>query len=284
MSSMTNDELTVAGIRSPTLLSGDASAAQAVVFLHGNPGSSRDWAGLVKEVGSFSRAIAIDMPGFGKADKPADFDYSVAGYATHLGRLLEVTKVERVHLVLHDFGGPWGLAWAAENRARVASITLINVGIMPGYRWHRMARLWRTPVIGELVMATTTRRGLKAALRATNPRGLPDPYLDEVAENFDAATRRAVLKLYRSTPDSRLADAEATDLGLQAIPALVIWGAKDPYVPVKFAEVQRQFFRVEQIVRLEHSGHWPMIDHPDAVRDAIIPFLRRQTSADPLIP
>lgn len=268
----------MAGIRSPALLSGDASAAQAVVFLHGNPGSSSDWAGLVEEVGSFSRAIAIDMPGFGKADKPADSDYSVDGYATHLGRLLKATRVERVHLVLHDFGGPWGLAWAAQNPPRVASITLINVGIMPGYRWHRMARLWRTPAIGELVMATTTPRGLKLALRKSNPRGLPDLYLDELADNFDAATRRAVLKLYRSTPDSRLA-AEATDLRLQAIPALVIWGAQDQYVPVRFAELQRQFFKVEQVVRLEDSGHWPF-DNPVAVKEAIIPFLKRRTSSE----
>jgi pimeloyl-ACP methyl ester carboxylesterase len=278
---MTRTELTVAGIRCPALVSGEQGDAQAAVFVHGNPGSSADWAGLIEETGRFSRAIAIDMPGFGKADKPADFDYSVAGYAAHLGRLLDVTGVERVHLVLHDFGGPWGLAWAAQNRARVTSITLINIGIMPGYRWHRMARLWRTPVIGELVMATTTRRGLKLALRKSNPRGLPDPYLEELADNFDAATRRAVLKLYRNTSDGSLAGAGVSDPGLQSVPALVIWGAKDQYVPVRFAELQREFFEVEQVVRLEDSGHWPMIDNPVAVKDAIIPFLRRRTASMP---
>src|SRR5690606_20216794 len=128
-----------------------------------------------------------------------DFDYTVNGYETHLGRLLDALKIDRVHLVLHDFGGIWGLAWAAQNLQRTASVTLINIGIMPGYRWHYLARIWRTPVVGELFMATTTRWGLKQSLRHGNPRGLPDTYFNELYDNFDAGTRRAVLKLYRNS-------------------------------------------------------------------------------------
>jgi pimeloyl-ACP methyl ester carboxylesterase len=45
-------------------------------------------------------------------------------------------------------------------------------------------------------------------------------------------------------------------------------------VPVRFAEVQRQYFDVKQVLRLEDSGHWPMIDNPAAVRDAFVPFLQ----------
>ena len=69
--------------------------------------------------------------------------------------------VRRVHLVLHDFGGAWGLTWAATHTASLASLTLINIGVMPGYRWHFLARIWRTPVLGEIFMATTTRFGFK---------------------------------------------------------------------------------------------------------------------------
>jgi pimeloyl-ACP methyl ester carboxylesterase len=57
---------------------------------------------------------------------------------------------------------------------------------------------------------------------------------------------------------------------------LVIWGVNDPYLSVRYAEMQREFFAVDRVVRLEDSGHWPMIDNPVAVRKAIIPFLRKQ--------
>jgi pimeloyl-ACP methyl ester carboxylesterase len=54
------------------------------------------------------------MPGYGQADKPTHFDDTVDGYARHLAASLDQLGVMQVHLVLHDFGGPWGLAWATE--------------------------------------------------------------------------------------------------------------------------------------------------------------------------
>jgi pimeloyl-ACP methyl ester carboxylesterase len=271
--------ITVAGIRSPILRAGAASSPDAVVFIHGNPGSSTDWTDLLEQVAPFSRAIAFDMPGFGQAQKPASFDYTVAGYAHHLGLILEQEQVERVHLVLHDFGGPWGLAWAAQNVGRVLSVTLFNIGVMPGYRWHYMARIWRTPLLGEMAMATTTRAALKLSLRVGNPRGLPDAYVDEMYANFDAGTRRAVLKLYRATGDvGAMGERLAAALQRRRLPALVVWGARDPYVPVRFAEVQREYFAVDRVVMLDDSGHWPMIDNPQAVREAVVPFLRAQVA------
>lgn len=148
---------------------------------------------------------------------------------------------------------------------------------MPGYRWHDMARIWRTPLLGELFMATTNRPGLKLALKHGNPRGLPEDYFNEIYASFDKGTRRAVLKLYRDTNDlGALSDRWVAPLVPLKLPALVIWGVHDPYVSVRYAEVQREFFAVDQVVRLEDSGHWPMIDNPVAVREAVVPSLRRQ--------
>ena len=83
------------------------------------------------------------MPGFGRADKPRDFPYTVPGYADFLDDALAELGIDRVHLVLHDFGGPWGMEWAARNPARVASVVLINTGVLVGYRWHILARIWQ---------------------------------------------------------------------------------------------------------------------------------------------
>jgi pimeloyl-ACP methyl ester carboxylesterase len=259
---------------------GNAQAREAVVFVHGNPGSADDWLDLIEHVSPLGRALAMDMPGYGRADKPADFDYTVAGYARHLGGLLDAEGVEHAHLVLHDLGGAWGLAWAAEHVGRVASLTLLNIGVLPGYRWHSMGRMWRRPLIGELVMALTTRAGMGFALRRGNPRGLPSAYLDNMFAHYDRGTKRAILAFYRNTDDmGAMTEAFGAALAPHRVPTLVLWGMQDPYVPVRYAEMQRRFFAVEEVRLLQDSGHWPMIDNPAATRDAVLPFLKQRLPA-----
>ena len=274
---MRETSVLIDGVRSPLLEVGPADAQEAVVFVHGNPGSTRDWDGLQRHVGEFARGVAMDMPGFGGADKPAQFDYSVAGYARYLGRLLVERGVQRAHLVMHDFGGPWGLAWAAANPQAIASVTCINTGVLLDYRWHYLARIWQTPVLGEVFMATTTKAGMRLLLRHGNPHGLPPEYFDHVFQTFDQGTRRAVLRLYRNTRDTKEPMQELADaLRPLDLPALVVWGAHDPYVGVEFAERQLRIFPRAEVEILPDSGHWPFADDPDAVSRVVVPFLRRQ--------
>ena len=63
------------------------------------------------------------------------------------------------------------------------------------------------------------------------------------------------------------------------IPALVVWGAQDPYLPVALAERQREAFPRAEVVILDESGHWPFADDPDSVGRAVEPFLREQVAA-----
>jgi pimeloyl-ACP methyl ester carboxylesterase len=151
---------------------------------------------------------------------------------------------------------------------------------MPGYRWHYLARIWRTPVLGEIFQATATRSGFRLLLKHGNPRGLPKPFVDRMYDDYDRGTRRAVLRLYRATSNpGAFADAFGATFRQLDVPALVIWGAADPYVPVSYAERQREFFRRARVVILERSGHWPFADDPEAVDAALVPFLRDQITA-----
>jgi len=271
--------IAVDGVRSLVRESG-GEQGEAVVFVHGNPGSSRDWLELAGQVSAFARVVAPDMPGFGQSDKPADFEYTVTGYARYLGGLLDVLGVSRVHLVLHDFGGPWGLAWAAAHPERLASVVLINTGALPGYRWHYLARIWRTPVLGELFQLLATRSGFHRLLKHGNPRGLPRDFVDGMYDDYDRGTRRAVLRLYRSTSDPNgLTEQLTAALRPVALPTLVIWGRHDPYIDVAYAERQREVFPAARVVMLEQSGHWPYADDPAAVASALVPFLRAQVGA-----
>lgn len=276
---MDTEDLLINGVRTPCVDAGGAGE-EAVLFVHGNPGSGADWYALATKAANFSRVIVPDMPGFGTAEKPADFNYTVDGYAGHLDALVKALGVTRVHLVLHDFGGAWGIAFAAANPERIASVSLMNIGILRNYRWHFMARIWRTPIVGELSMLTTTRFGFRQLIKLGNPRGLPLAFIDRMYDHFDRGTRRAVLKLYRATDDlSGAADAAINALRPQDIEALVIWGKADIYLPWRFAEAQREAFPRAHIVYFDDSGHWPFIDNPAAAEAHLIPFLQRVTGA-----
>jgi pimeloyl-ACP methyl ester carboxylesterase len=277
---VTANTVTVAGVRSTCLTAGPADAEEAVVFVHGNPGPAEDWRRLVARTGAFARAVAPDMPGFGGADKPADFVYTVDGYARHLAGVLDGLGIQRAHLVLHDFGGPWGLAWAADHPDRFTSATLVDIGLLRGYRWHYLARIWRTSGLGELFLRTSSRPASRLLLRHGNPRGLPRDVTDRLYRSLkDPGTQRAVLRLYRATDAA--AESEALHRRLQHLdrPVLVVWGRRDPYVPVQYAERQRETFPRAQVVVLEESGHWPMLDDPVGVEQAVLPFLRTVTGA-----
>jgi pimeloyl-ACP methyl ester carboxylesterase len=269
-------ELRVGGLRTPLREAGPPDASEAVVFLHGNPGSSADWAPLLAATGRRWRAVAWDAPGFGRATAQVAFRQTVWGHAHFVGRALDALGIERAHLVAHDFGGPWGLAWAAREPDRFASAVLLGTGALPGYRWHALARLWRAPHVGELLMATTTRRGFGLLLGRGNPRSLPRAFVDRMYDDFDCDTRRAVLELYRSVAD--VADeGERLAQALRPLdrPALVLWGRRDRFIPVANAERQRAAFPRAEIRVLERSGHWPFVDDPASVTATLTGFLAR---------
>jgi pimeloyl-ACP methyl ester carboxylesterase len=279
MANVTMREVRVQGVRSPVRQSGPESAREAVVFVHGNPGSGEDYAELLPSVGELARAVAPDMPGYGKADRPKGFDYTVEGYARHLDGVLSELGVERAHLVLHDFGGPWGLAWAAAHPERVASLTLLNVGVLPGYRWHKFARLWRTPIVGELFQLAATWSAFKLLTNADNPKPFPEAFLRRMFDDQDWPMKVAVLKLYRATPDlGGLTERLGAALRPLSLPTLVLWGEGDAYLPVKHAEEQKRYFDAEVHV-IPNAGHWPMVDEPGLVRDHLVAFLKKRLGA-----
>jgi pimeloyl-ACP methyl ester carboxylesterase len=268
--------VTVDGVSTELVQAGPRAAKQAVVFVHGNPGSSRDFDSFVAQTGRFARAVAVDMPGFGHADDRTGGPYTTAGAAHFIESITNRLGIRRVHLVLHDFGGPWGLEWGVRHPDRLASVVLIDTGVFIGYYGHPAALVWHTPLAGEAQVATTTRQSFRAFLDANNPRPLPDRFVNRMYDNYDRATRCAMLHYYRdiSNPDA-MGRRQAAVLRRRIRPALVVWGAQDTYVPARLAQTQKQAFPTAEIHVLQGDGHWPFVDEPQRVLRLVVPFLRR---------
>lgn len=267
--------LPVGGVATRLLQAGPHQASEAVVFIHGNPGSASDWTGLVDEAGRLGRAVAFDLPDFGQTVANPGFGNTVEEYADFVDQALETLSITSAQLVLHDFGGPIGLTWAAANTDRVASVTLIDTGVLLDYKWHRTARIWQTPGFGELLNMTANRSIFRRLISSPEPRGLPADFIDEMYDNLDRRTRSAVLRLYRDQKKiGKTSKLLVPPLAAADIPALVIWGAADAYLPVTLAERQKEAFPSAEVHVLPGSGHWPFIDDPTTVARLLTEFLR----------
>ena len=239
------------------------------LYLHGVPNNSDDWLGFLERTGG----LAPDLPGFGRSGKPGSLRYTIDEYDRFLERFLRESEVERVSLVMHDWGAV-GLAFAQRRPEQVERLVIVNaVPFLPGYRWHRVARIWRTPVLGELAMGTTNRLTLRFASRETNatPGPMSEEWLDSVLDHFDQGTQRAILRLYRSASPEALAAAGA-QLGELQMPALVVWGMRDPYIPGRFGRAYASALGHSELLELPDAGHVPWLDRPDVV-DRVAGFL-----------
>jgi pimeloyl-ACP methyl ester carboxylesterase len=231
-----------------------------VLYLHGVPDSSDTWIPFLERTGG----IAPDLPGFGRSTKRGDFDFSIAGYDRWLERFLAHAGVERFRLVMHDWGAV-GLALAQRQPQRVERLVISDaVPFLPGYRWHRVARAWRTPLLGEVAMGLTRRWSLRRG-------GVPEEIVDASWPYFDHGTQRAILRLYRSAPEDVLA-AAGTRLGDVQAPALVLWGEEDQYLAPKFADAYSEALPNARLRRVPGAGHWPWLDAPPLV-DEVCRFL-----------
>ena len=240
-----------------------------VLYVDGVPTDGADWLPFLERTGGY----APDLPGFGGSDKPAHFDYSIAGYARFLREFVDALEVERFSLVVHDWGGA-GLALAQAAPERIERLVVIDsVPLLPGYRWHPIARVWRTPLAGEVMMGFTFKWALRRLPRWTvGPRQPPPDLIDHVWRHFDHGTQRAILKLYRSAPPATLAAAGQKLRQIRA-PALIVWGAHDPYVPSHFASAYAEALGGESEVEvLDTAGHWPWLDEPEVI-DRVSGFL-----------
>jgi pimeloyl-ACP methyl ester carboxylesterase len=234
--------------------------------VHGNPTHSEDWVPILDQMRG--PAIALDLPGFGRSDRPgsADFDYSMRGYARFFRRFLERMAIERYSLVTHDWGCI-ALIAAEEQPDRVSRLVVVNtLPLLPGYRWHPAARLWRTPVVGELFNRLFFRRGLDLGLRESRgdrSRQAPE-FVDLIWDHLDRGTFAAILRLYRSAPPAEL-EAAGRDLASIEAPALVVWGMKDRYIPARFGLAYAAALPNAELIELPEVGHWPWREDPSVI-------------------
>jgi len=268
----------------------DEGSGDPVVMVHGNPTWSFFYRGLVAALRDRHRCVVPDHVGMGLSDRPGDgaYAYTLRTRVDDLEALLEHAGVEeRVTLVLHDWGGMIGMAWAARHPDRVARLVVLNTAafrLPEGKALPRELRWVRSTPLGPLLV-----RGFDLFVRGSVRRCVARPLPPGVAEQYlrpgGSTDRRAVLRFVQDIPlrpgDPAWPVLEETEKALPSFrdqPMLVCWGMKDFVFDAGYlAEWTRRFPEAE-VHRFEDAGHWVLED----AGAEIAPLVRRFLEAHPI--
>lgn len=240
----------------------EKGSGQPILFLHGVPDTAELWSAMMTNLSASHRCLAPDLPGFGRSIAPADFDCSLENRANFINELVEAVGITTpLNLVVHDHGGPYGLAWAVRHPEQVRRIVCINTFFHAGLRWHVWARIWRTPMLGELSMAMMNWPLFLWELRRGS-RKLSREQIHQAYSFRSPMMKRAILRLYRATDPEVFAGWEDRLLQLTSrVPTLVLWGEHDPYLPKQLAGR----FGAQCVQYFPDCGHWLPAEASDEV-------------------
>jgi haloalkane dehalogenase len=265
----------------------DEGHGPPVVMLHGNPTWSFYYRNLVSALRDRYRCVVPDHVGCGLSDKPPDgrYPYSLERRVADLTALLDRLRLDRdVTLILHDWGGMIGTAWATRFPERVKRLVVLNTAAFHMPKSKRLPlSLWvgRNTVLGALLI-----RGLNLFCRAAarwcvTRRPLPPAVRRMYLAPYDSwAHRVAVLRFVQTIPlrpvDPGYDIVTATERRLSLLrdrPVLVCWGMRDFVFDADFLAAWEEHFPDAKVHRYADAGHYVLEDADEEIGLRVEEFL-----------
>lgn len=243
-----------------------------LLCVHGNPTWSYLWRRVLAQAPPGWRVVAVDQLGMGWSERPGA-PRTLAQRIEDLTGLTSVLGLQGPVVTLaHDWGGPVSLGWAQRHRDQLAAVVLTNTAVhQPGDSAPpAVIRLARTPALLSGACERTP-----AFVRATTALSLP-PLGRAVRDAFaapyaTAARRAAVADFVRDIPfeddhPSRpTLDAVARGCGELDVPALLVWGTRDPVFGQRYLEDLLRRMPQADVQRYPDASHLVLEDRPDGV-------------------
>ena len=266
----------------------DEGSGEVVVAVHGNPTWSLYYRELIKDLRSDHRVIVPDHMGCGLSDRPDDSRYSytlesrIADFETLMGRL----DLDQVNLVVHDWGGAIGCAWAGRNPERVKRLVILNTGAfhLPATK----ALPWQLWLVRNTPLGSGLVRGLNGFARGATRFGctrrpMPKEVRDAFCAPYDSwENRRAVLRFVEDIPlrpgdrGYDLVTEIAENLPrLAGKPVMICWGDKDFVFDRHFLAEWVRIFPDAELHRFPDGGHYILEDYADEIVPLVREFFKR---------
>lgn len=247
----------------------DQGHGTPTLLLHGLFDSADIWGGVVERLRPHFRVLAPDLPGFGQSGAPADYDVSLPHLAQFIDNLLIAARInEPINLVGYDIGATYGLAWAVTHPEKVRRLAILNGNFFSDYEWHPWAKIWRIPVLGELVMTIVNETNYARSMAQSGP-GVSPEQARAAAKMVTPSAKRMSLRHYRALDSANFRGWEDRLHELTArIPTLVCWGDRDPFISPAYAER----FGAQEVHHFADFGHWLPLEATDALSERLAAF------------
>ena len=254
-----------------------AGAGEPLLLVHGFPTSSWDWHAVWARLAARFRLITFDLLGFGFSAKPRDHGYRIVDQADLCEAVLAHHGVSRCRVLAHDYGNTVTQELLARPRDRtlavaIDAVTFLNGGLFPeAHHPLLMQRLLASRLGPWLVPLSGFRTFGRSLRRIWGQRPLPDDELAAMWELVTASDGVVVLpKLLGYLAQRRAHRARWVGAIVEAgIPLRLIDGVVDPISGASLVARYRELVRDADVVELPTVGHYPQVEAPDTVVDAM---------------
>lgn len=263
----------------------NAGRGPAVVLVHGLGGFAESWRSTIDALASRASVYALDLPGFGRSAKPPA-TYDLAYFAAALGSFLDVLGIGQAALVGHSLGGAIAATYALVHPARVERVALVGA-VVPGapFRLSRAYRVLAVPGLGEALALCACAPLYRAALARCLHRPVREDVDFLVGWSYAARTAWVARAAYLATLRRVRGDFEQRGpnyrRALRSLdqPVLLIHGRQDPVVPAEHCREVAAIIPRAAIRWVDACGHFPQIEHAQAVNDWLGEFLVGRAAA-----
>lgn len=261
---------------------------EPILFLHGNPTSSYLWRNIIPYAANHGRAIAVDLIGMGRSDKP-EIDYRFVDHARYVDGFIEAMGLTNISLVLHDWGSGLGFHYANRHRDNVRGIAFMeaitrpsnwsDANIVERFLFKRM----RDPKKGDR-MNIDKNFFIERVLPMMTSRKLTEVERDAYrAPYLDKASRKPIAQWPREIPFDgegpedvhRMVSDYAAWLTETEIPKLMLWANPGVIIKRKVAEELEAKLPALESVFIGKGKHYVQEDQPDAIGRALGDWLER---------
>ena len=258
----------------------EEGAGDPILLLHGEPTWGYLYRQAMPALAAAGRVVAPDYLGFGRSDKPTDGEwYTYDRHYRSIERLVAELGLERLTVVVHDWGGPIGLRLAVEHPEAVDRLVVLNTGIgagrAPSDTWLRFRELVRrtgTELSAGRMVAAGCARGLSEEAMAAYDAPFPTP---ESKTGLIAFPELVPTELDHPSAAAMQAVREA--LRRWQKPALVLFGDSDPIFPPDAAERMAALIPgAGPAETLARAGHFVQEDGGDELGQRIASWLTTQ--------
>jgi cis-3-alkyl-4-acyloxetan-2-one decarboxylase len=268
----------------------DEGSGNPVLMIHGNPTWSFYFRSLIKDLSPEFRTIAPDHIGCGLSGRPdaSGYDYRLKSRVEDINLFLRnLNLTGKATLILHDWGGMIGMAYAVKNPERISSVVLMNTAAFfpPGgymkipFRLRMIRDTWPLSNIAVLWFNLFA----KGALYMASYKGLSKDVKKGLIAPYNSRKNRiAVLKFVQDIPLSKtdpsygiVKDVEDNLHRLAGIPMLICWGKHDFVFTENYLSEWKKRFPGAEIHLFENAGHYVLEDEPEKISFFVKDFLKR---------